>query len=152
MRTLLYVLTLMLALAVLLFLMQTAVSREDARVFDVSVIVPGAGEAFEKGLDKAARDHSVDVHVASAGALDAASQTEQLRREIETGVDAIVLEPVDDTVAVWLAKQKTAIPVICIGETERTDCFAASVTMKSYLADESNLFAEPLARILFPAS
>lgn len=128
MRTLLYVLSLMLALALLLFLMQSAASRESARVFDVSVIVPGSGEAFAKGLDKASRDHSVDVHVASAGALDAAAQTEQLRREIENGVDAIVLEPVDDTVADWLSKQKTAIPVICIGETRRAERFAAGVT------------------------
>lgn len=144
MRTLLYVLTLMLVLAVLLFLVQSAASREIGRVFDVSVIVPGSGEAFAKGLDKASRDHSVDVHVASAGALDAAAQTEQLRREIENGVDAIVLEPVDDTVADWLAKQKTAIPVICIGETRRTDRFAASVTENN--AEIGRLLAGAAAR------
>ena len=91
---------LVLAAALGVMLLQDALADRPQEIQRVAVLLDGADEAywqnFRLGVEKAAREHNVDVrYVFRYDGPAGTAQAEQLRREWEGELDGVILAPVD---------------------------------------------------------
>lgn len=86
-----------LAAAVLLLMFyQNVRAEDDTRTYNISVLVRAPSDRFMKGIEQAALDYNVDLHVFSSYAKnDTAQQIEYLQRELDSDVDAVVVSAED---------------------------------------------------------
>lgn len=107
---------LLVAILALLFAMayQNSAMSAESRTYNISVLVKNPNERFRKGLDKAALDYNVDVHLITIGEQDGAAQQETyLKRELENNTDAIVLQAADvDAIQAFLSETSLRVPMV----------------------------------------
>ncbi len=98
-------------------LVQSLSPEENEGIHSVSVLVDELGDYSRLGMDKAALDNNLDVHYVSGYGESAAQQCEYLQREIENGVDAVIVSAPDAAyLSSWLDSAHVSVPVISIGD------------------------------------
>ena len=120
-------LTLLCFIAVLLA--QSLSPENNEEIYSVSVLVDELSDYRRMGMEKAALENNLDVHYVSGFGKSAAQQAEYLQREIENGVDAVIVSAPDaDYLSTWLEDTHVSIPIIAIGDRP------LSSTITSYVA------------------
>ena len=129
---------LVLAAALAVMLVQNILGSGQPEIRRVSVLLDGEGESywqnFRLGVDKAAREHNVDVrYVYRYDGPAGTAQAEQLRREWEGELDGVILVPVDgEALAEALREAPAGLAVTVAGpalpDTEGTCTISASPT------------------------
>ena len=100
-----------------LYFYQSLDSARKVDVYGVSVILCGECENFEKGLNGAALEKNVDMHIVRAVGASPEAQTAALERELNNGAGAVVLYLADaKNLSVWLQKNKAAVPLVYVGD------------------------------------
>ena len=127
---------LVLAAALAVMLVQNILGSGQPEIRRVSVLLDGEGESywqnFRLGVDKAAREHNVDVrYVYRYDGPAGTAQVEQLRREWEGELDGVILVPVDgEALAEALREAPAGLAVTVAGpalpDTEGTCTISAS--------------------------
>lgn len=123
-------------LLVLLFLASSTdliIKEKEVEVYPISVIISDNSDGyygnFKRGLDKAVEDFHADVSMITL--YEENSQTGQMelvRREIEDGARALILEPVNkDQALLELKKNVPSCPVIFMGAQDSAGVTAGSV-------------------------
>ncbi|MEG2634437.1 MAG: substrate-binding domain-containing protein [Oscillospiraceae bacterium] len=105
-------------------------AKSEEVVYRISVILNSTQDdywkQFKKGVDKAALDFNVDVHFLTPTSNENPVQQQigLVKREIEAGVNAIILFPADSVrVGAWLDTENIVCPIISVGnrlETQKT--------------------------------
>lgn len=99
--------------AILIF--QSVSPDESENIHSVSVLVNDLNEYTRLGMDKAALEYNLDVHYISDFGQDPVQQITLIQREINNGVDAIVLAPVDAAyIATKLDELHISLPIITL--------------------------------------
>ena len=112
---------LVLVAALAVMLLQNVLGSGQPEIRRVSVLLDGEGESywqnFRLGVDKAAREHNVDVrYVFRYDGPAGAAQAEQLRREWEGELDGVILVPVDgEALAEALQEAPAGLAVTVVG-------------------------------------
>lgn len=115
--------------------LQRMFSSDAPTIYHVSVLLDGAGEDywqnFRRGVDRAAREHNVDVRFLSRYEGEAGpAQVEALRREWEGETDAVVLIPIDgELLAQGLQKAPSDLAAAVAGpalESDRVSCYISA--------------------------
>lgn len=112
---------LVLVAALAVMLLQDVLGSGQPEIRRVSVLLDGEGESywqnFRLGVDKAAREHNVDVrYVFRYDGPAGTAQAEQLRREWEGELDGVILVPVDgEALAAVLQEAPTGLAVTVVG-------------------------------------
>lgn len=112
---------LVLAAALAVMLYQNVWGNGQAEIRRVSVLLDGESESywqnFRLGVDRAAREHNVDVrYVFRYDGPAGTAQAEQLRREWEGELDGVILVPVDaDVLAETLQEAPDGLAVTVVG-------------------------------------
>lgn len=112
---------LVLAAALAVMLVQNILGSGQPEIRRVSVLLDGEGESywqnFRLGVDKAAREHNVDVrYVYRYDGPAGTAQAEQLRREWEGELDGVILVPVDGgALAEALREAPSGLAVTVVG-------------------------------------
>lgn len=127
---------LVLAAALVVMLVQNILGSGQPEIRRVSVLLDGEGESywqnFRLGVDKAAREHNVDVrYVYRYDGPTGTAQAEQLRREWEGELDGVILVPVDgEALAEALREAPSGLAVTVAGpalpDAEETCTISAS--------------------------
>ena len=104
---------LVLAAALAVMLLQGTLAGRPQEIRRVAVLLDGADESywqsFRLGVDKAAREHNVDVrYVFRFDGPAGEAQAQQLRREWEGELDGVVLVPVDGAALTQALKEAPA--------------------------------------------
>ena len=104
-------------ITLLLLFYQSARDADETKIFNVSVFARTPGDRFMKGIEQAALDYNVDLHFFSSYAKgDGAQQIEYLRRELDSGADAVVIDAEDgDALSEYLESQRSHPPVVTLG-------------------------------------
>lgn len=118
---------------VVLFLMcftDLIIREPEKEVYQIAVIIEDARDDnysnFRKGMDQAAIEFNADVHfITLYEKMDAGQQMELISREMQDGVDALIVVPVDEgkVLEAVLGKQ-TGVSVVILGmeeSEEKTD-------------------------------
>ena len=115
------------ALSVLIY--RNARAADDARIYNISVIVRAPGDRFMKGIEQAAIDFNVDLHFFSGYQKgDSAQQIEYLRRELDSDVDAVVIYAENaPALADFLGSQRNLPPIVTSGVRLGTEKTSAHV-------------------------
>lgn len=112
---------LVLAAALAVMLVQNILGSGQPEIRRVSVLLDGEGESywqnFRLGVDKAAREHNVDVrYVYRYDGPAGTAQAEQLRREWEGELDGVILVPVNgEALAEALREAPSGLAVTVVG-------------------------------------
>lgn len=112
---------LVLAAALAVMLVQNILGSGQPEIRRVSVLLDGEGESywqnFRLGVDKAAREHNVDVrYVYRYDGPAGTAQAEQLRREWEGELDGVILVPVNgEALAEALRESPSRLAVTVVG-------------------------------------
>ncbi len=107
--------TLFALVAVLLF--QSLSPEKSEKIYSISVLVDDLNDYARLGMEKAALDCNLDVHYVSGFGKSAAQQAEYLQREIENGVNAVILSAADaDYLSTYIDSAHISIPIIAIGD------------------------------------
>ncbi|MDR0839891.1 MAG: substrate-binding domain-containing protein [Christensenellaceae bacterium] len=104
------------------------------RTYSISVLVHAPSERFKKGLEKAALDYNVDVHLITTDEPGNGEQQEAyLKRELQTDADAIVLEAEDaERMQAFLSKLSAHVPVVTYRRTLQRAGIAAHIGIDDY--------------------
>lgn len=114
-----FIALLILAAAVLLLMFyQSARAEDDMRTYNISVLVRAPSDRFMKGIEQAALDYNVDLHIFSSYAKnDSAQQLEYLQRELDNNADAVVLSAEDpETLSDYLDSLRSRPAVVTLGQ------------------------------------
>lgn len=122
----------LLILIVLLFIQGFAPNKGD-RVYSVSVLVDELHEYTRMGMDKAALEYNLDVHYVSGFGKSAAQQAESLQREIENGVNALIVSAADaEFLSSYLDEAHISVPVITLDDALISPAVTAHVAPDQY--------------------
>lgn len=129
-------------LAVLYLLSSTdlIIKEKKTEIYTVSVIISDTSDecygSFKKGVEQAAAEYNVDIRFITLYEKgDSAQQMEFLRREIDDGTGAVILEPADPAECRRLLDSFTpGSPVIVTGSLIHSDRAAACVSVDASLA------------------
>lgn len=122
----------LLSLVVLLFVQGFSPSKSE-QVYSVSVLVDDLHEYARMGMDKAALEYNLDVHYVSGFGKSAAQQAESLQREIENGVNAIIVSAVDsEYLSAYLDESHISVPVITLDDALISSSVTAHVAPDQY--------------------
>ncbi|MDD3920421.1 MAG: substrate-binding domain-containing protein [Eubacteriales bacterium] len=113
------VVSLLLVLVVLgvVILLQSVSPQKDDRTFSISVLVDDLNDYCRRGMDRAALEYNVDVHYISGFGDRGYQQSEYLRREVENGVDAVIMRPVEaQFLSDWIANTHPSLRVVTVGD------------------------------------
>ncbi len=122
---------------VILYLLSSTdliIKEREMEVYPVSIVIGDTTDDyyvnFRKGADQAADEYNVDVSfITLFDKGDAAQQIDLLRREIDDGAKAVILEPVNSAeCARLLGERSLGIPVIAAG------AMVASEPVKSWVS------------------
>ncbi|MEG1632587.1 MAG: hypothetical protein RR314_00900 [Oscillospiraceae bacterium] len=114
-RILLIVLAL-LAVVVGLYVLQGATAGREARVYALSVILCGADDNFEKGIESAALEKNADMHTVIVEQGDKKAQTAALERELKNGAEAVILYGFDSgALCEWSEGNVASAPIVYVG-------------------------------------
>lgn len=95
-KAMLYTILATLSIMLLLTIYRNFAAESEQEVYNVSVLVRDASERFLKGVEQAALDYNVDVHLVSGyEAGSGEQQFDYLQRELENDIDAVVLATED---------------------------------------------------------
>ncbi len=127
-------------------LVQSLSPEKSEEIYSVSVLVDALSDHCRLGMEKAALDYNLDVHYVSGYGKSAAQQAEYLQREIENGVDAVILSAPDaDYLSTWLENAHVSVPIIAIGEKP------LSSTITSYVSPDNVALGRMLAEEMLQA-
>ena len=122
----------LLVLIVLLF-MQNLSPNKNELVYSVSVLVDDLHEYAQMGMDKAALAYNLDVHYVSGFDRNAAQQAESIQREIENGVNALIVSAADaEYISSYLDEAHVSIPVITLGDKLISPAVTAHIAPDQY--------------------
>lgn len=132
----------LLALVSALYFYQSFASERQVEVYGVSVILCGAGENFEKGLNGAALESNADLHIVRVYDPSADMQTAALERELKNGANAVILYRADaEGLRAWLEKNSTQTPLVFVGNEAFSQKGVSSVSLNA-AAQAASLVAE----------
>ncbi len=105
-------------IVLLLMVLQSTVADVEQRTYNVSALAGDTSEAFRRGMEKAAKDFNVDLHMVSGYAPEEGrQQAEYLAREVDNGADALILRARDaEYMKEWLDKNRLEPAVVTVGE------------------------------------
>lgn len=122
----------LLALVSALYFYQSLASARQVEVYGVSVILCGAGENFEKGLNGAALESNADLHIVRVYDPSAAVQTAALERELKNGANAVILYRADARgLRAWLEKNGAQTPLVFVGDEAFSQKGVSSVSLNA---------------------
>lgn len=114
---------LILSLFFLIMLSKNFIYGEDNKIYKISVIIRGkSSESWmitKEGIDQAASDMNVDVSFITLSEENNLDEQEQLiKREIDDGIDALIVVPVDyEKMSSSIKSAKEKVPVVLIEST-----------------------------------
>lgn len=127
-------------LVVLLLLLgyQSSMKETQARTYNISVLVRAPSERFRKGMDQAALDYNVDVHLLSSYEQDASAQQGAfLERELSNHADAIVMLPEDvDSMQAFLVNLDKHALIVTIGQRLQHDSVVGHIGVDDFALGE----------------
>ncbi len=127
----------------LIILSKNFIYEEDNKVYRISVIIRGKNSESwmitKEGIDQAALDMNVDISFITLSEENNLEEQEKLiKREIDDGVDALIIAPVDSekmSNAIKSAKEK--VPVVLIDSTIQGMKQIPYVSCDNYLLGKS---------------
>ena len=127
----------------LIILSKNFIYEEDNRIYKISVIIRGKNSESwmitKEGIDQAALDMNVDISFITLSEENNLEEQEKLiKREIDDGVDALIIAPVDSekmSNAIKSAKEK--VPVVLIDSTIQGMKQIPYVSCDNYLLGKS---------------
>lgn len=127
----------------LIILSKNFIYEEDNKVYRISVIIRGKNSESwmitKEGIDQAALDMNVDISFITLSEENNLEEQEKLiKREIDDGVDALIIAPVDSekmSNAIKSAKEK--VPVVLIDSTIKGMKQIPYVSCDNYLLGKS---------------
>ena len=123
--------TVLFALGVVLLLMvwQSAAQSGAPRAYNISRLVRAPSENFRRGLEQAAIDYNVDIHIVLGYEEgDGALQAKYLAREIGNYADAIILSAEDaGELSAAIDALRPRAPIVTVGEKLASDRVALHV-------------------------
>lgn len=136
-----------LILLVILFLLmayQSSAAESQEHTYNISVLVHAPSDRFRQGLNQAALDYNVDVHLLSTFDQDGNAQQEAyLKRELQNDADAIVLYARDvDTMQAFLKDMKMHARVITVGQR------LSNASIETHVGVNDTALGEKLGRLI----
>lgn len=121
---------------VVLFLMCSTdliIREPEKKVYQITVIIEDARDDnysnFRKGMDQAAIEFNVDVHfITLYEKMNGKQQVELIEREMQDGVDALIVVPVDEQkIMEAVSGKQTNVPVVILGTKEPEEKTAGTI-------------------------
>lgn len=109
---------------VILYLLSSTdliIKERETEVYPISIVIGDTSDDyyvnFRKGVEQAADEYNADISfITLFDKGDASQQIELLRREIDDGADAVILEPVDSLECTrFLSERTSAAPIVVAG-------------------------------------
>ncbi|MDL2259040.1 substrate-binding domain-containing protein [Eubacteriales bacterium OttesenSCG-928-K08] len=114
-KVLFFTVVALLACVLLLLALQSNYADYQVKTHSVSVLTRSVGDRFRKGLEQAAIDYNVDLHIVSSYEANAAAQKLMLQREINNNVDAVVMVPENPyQLQEYVESMQTRVPVVTL--------------------------------------